>query len=293
MSSAEAVAKVIRDVRRGGFNIESPWTGDLRSLAHEALVVDVTPVYFNFVGNSANERSVYDDYVLNPPWENVFLGYENASGNVLVMHVNVLDSNDVVVAGAHWESQSDTHVIDWDRVRWVYSVLLFSGGRHSSGISVPTMGPLIWWRIAVYEDGQVADLHWRIMNEHFPDEHIFDNAVIALLDTINLCNCVNVIVVEPDRSARRAERRRLERTGVTVSEIHVRPVSKSYRGKGQRLMPGDTPLSSVRGHFASYGPRFGRGLLFGKYEGRFWIPQHVRGAAEFGEVEQSYVMEAE
>jgi hypothetical protein len=41
------------------------------------------------------------------------------------------------------------------------------------------------------------------------------------------------------------------------------------------------PLTSVVGHFARYGVD-GRGLLFGKYAGRFWIPQHARGKKELG-----------
>jgi hypothetical protein len=52
------------------------------------------------------------------------------------------------------------------------------------------------------------------------------------------------------------------------------------------------PLTSVRGHFATYG-QDGRGLLFGKYAGRYWIPQHARGSAEHGVVAQEFRLEAE
>jgi hypothetical protein len=77
-----------------------------------------------------------------------------------------------------------------------------------------------------------------------------------------------------------------------VAEIHVRPISNSYRGKGKESVAfGSVPLHSVRGHFAEYGTN-GRGKLFGKYSGRYWIPAHARGSSEHGEVEQSYVMEA-
>jgi hypothetical protein len=84
----------------------------------------------------------------------------------------------------------------------------------------------------------------------------------------------------------------MQRSGVEVSEIHVRPISKSYRStnRGPAMSPG-VPLSTVRGHHAHYGPKYGRALLFGKYEGRFWIPQHARGSEILGSHEQEYVVE--
>jgi hypothetical protein len=111
-----------------------------------------------------------------------------------------------------------------------------------------------------------------------------------VLGALNLGNCVNVELMEPKRS--RAESRRIERMGVRVSELHVRPISKSYRGKGGAEPLGTVPIHSVRGHFATYGPEYGRKLLFGKYAGRYWIPAHARGNPAAGEVQQSYVMEA-
>jgi hypothetical protein len=38
----------------------------------------------------------------------------------------------------------------------------------------------------------------------------------------------------------------------------------------------------------SYGPAYGKGLLFGKFEGRFWVPQFARGSKEFGETVKDY-----
>ena len=42
------------------------------------------------------------------------------------------------------------------------------------------------------------------------------------------------------------------------------------------------PLTSVRGHFREYGDAYGKGLLFGKHEGRFFIPSFARGELEHG-----------
>src|SRR4029077_19856168 len=140
---------------------------------------------------------------------------------------------------------------------WVLHVAIYMGGR-GGGQPVVTQGPLHCFRIAVYPDGEIADLNWIQLREDL-DLSLWDSAMMVLLDTFNLCNCVNVVIAEPDRP--RHQRKRLYRMGVTVSEIHVKPTSRSYRGKGTPLSQfSSSPLSAVRGHFANYGPKYGRGL---------------------------------
>lgn len=46
-------------------------------------------------------------------------------------------------------------------------------------------------------------------------------------------------------------------------------------------------LHICRGHFATYGQN-GKGLLFGKLSGRYWIPMHKRGSAKEGVVVKDY-----
>ena len=122
--------------------------------------------------------------------------------------------------------------------------------------------------------------------------HKFNNALGAFSETLNMCNCVNVHVAYPSRPMSRAQRRRLDHLGnVRFSEVHIRPTSKSYKGNGTPLADMSVPIHGVIGHYATYGTE-GRGLLFGKYAGRFWIPPHVRGSKEAGEVQQKYVAEA-
>ena len=186
------------------------------------------------------------------------------------------------------------HTIDWDRVRWIYGVRVYVGGMgfdHDTHVhrQVETTGPIMLWRVAVYEDGEPADMHWTQLVTEIPFSK-FNNALGVLTETINMLNCVNVQLAFPSRSMSRPQRRRLERLGVRFSEIHVLPTSKSYRGKGQALADMEMPIHGVRGHYSTYGAE-GRGLLFGKYAGRFWIPPHVRGSREAGEVTQSYQVE--
>lgn len=51
---------------------------------------------------------------------------------------------------------------------------------------------------------------------------------------------------------------------------------------------GSGPLSLCRGHFAEYGPKYGKGRLFGTLEGRFYIPPHMKGSVKNGTVYKDY-----
>ena len=266
---------------------------DTVRLAKFATVVDVQAVYADW--KQASGRYIYEDHRAAPPWENALLAFENEHGNVYVIHLSSYETSELGRLSGHefWETDAESHVIEWNRVRWIHHALLYMGGHAGRttgrGRVIDTVGPLHMWRIAVYPDGEMADVRWLDINPDL-DRKMFDTGMMVLLQTLNLCNCTNVAVAEPDRP--RAERRRLARHGVTVNEIHIRPIGRSYRGKGVPLSEG-APLASVRGHFNEYGPKYGKGLLFGKYEGRFWIPQHLRGSAEIGEAEHSYVVETE
>jgi hypothetical protein len=107
-----------------------------------------------------------------------------------------------------------------------------------------------------------------------------------------MANCVNVVLADAKRHYARPQQRRLDRIGTKFSELHIRPVSKSYRSDHPGTPLADMrPMHGVRGHFSEYGVN-GKGLLFGKLSGRFWIPPHVRGSKEHGEVDQGYVVDA-
>lgn len=270
------------------------------SILSDATVVDCQPVYDRWMV-SATGNDLYD-LRLAPPWYNALLMYNNTHGNVWAMHMvgsDIMAKNwsDVSRAEIEWQPQEPAnHKIEWDQVRWVYSVQVYVGGLGRVGTDAqrtlamqPTTGPLMVWRIAVYEDGVPADIHWTHVSPDVPF-HKFNNAMGALTETINMCNCINVHVAESERNLPRAQRRRLARYGVRFSEVHIRPASKSYKGNGTRLADMQVPIHGVIGHYNTYGSN-GRGLLFGKYAGRFWIPPHVRGSKEVGEVQQRYVAE--
>ena len=290
--SAEAIARVVADLKTGRFampagNGDDPGlvrlNEDTVELAQWADVIDATPVFNQFLASGAG-KYLYEDHLCRPVWDNALVSYVNTYGNVYVLSSRVIDNAvDSRIEKIQWGSSEN--VVDWDRVKWVMHVVIYMGGL-GKGKPVVTAGPLHCWRIAIYPDGEISDINWVQVNNQFEPKD-WMNQLMVLLDTYNLGNCVNVELAVPHRQ--RAQARRLERTGVTVNEIHVRPVSKSYRGKGTPLSQlGSSPLTSVRGHTAEYGTN-GKGKLFGKLTGRFWIPQHIRGSEANGIAEHEYV----
>lgn len=307
--TAEAIAKVVTDVRHERvLNPNYPFIPDLPQIeearrdlrkhhhdliattaaaAIDAPVVDVTAVFDQIMADH-RQVDLYADHKAAPPWVTALLSYVNEHGNVHILHLLSVDKED----SEDWEGLNrweTENPVDWDRVRWVLDVSLFIGGRGKNNtVYVETVGPMYAWQIAVYPDGALADIHWFEMFKHGNGADIHTNPMLVLLRTLDMLNSVNVHVCEPDRP--RAQARRLERTGIRISEIHIRPLSRSYKGKGTPLSA-DLPLHGVRGHPVLFGPKYGRGLLFGKYEGRYWVRPHQRGNPGSGTSEQRYVVE--
>lgn len=293
IDSAEPIARVISDLHHGRFvsHIDSDLTGvDLRPQSL-GPVVDATGIYESLVAKD-DPIAIYEDHpCITPPWESAAICYTNEHGNVIVMAANAFDARkdgpfgpgDLAVPEGEGPYQplywKTAEPLDWDAVRWILNTWVFVGGRSDSIPGpLPTRGPVHAWQFAIAENGEPLDLHWVHLVPGYPLEH-WDMAHLVLLGALNFANCRNIEIVEPRRE--RHERRRLERVGVRISTIQIRPFGRSSRGpKGESL--GLTPLTSVRGHFACYGPDYDRGLLFGKLAGRFWISQHARGTAEEG-----------
>lgn len=281
--SADLIAPVILDLRQGRVRSLTPKTPELHEHAlircDTATVVDATPIYESLVAKD-DPVYVYEDHpCIFPPWASAAICYVNDHGNVIVMQATAKE----LAKGDREPRWETADPVDWSQVRWVVETFVWLGGRGGSG-TFPTSGPAHMWMFAVTEKGEPADLHWVHLVPDYPLEH-WDMAHLTLLGALNFCNCRNVELVDPVRP--RAERRRLERLGVQVKTINVFPAGRSTRSEKATERVG-TPLTSVRGHFAHYGPDYGRGLLFGKYAGRFWVPQYARGDRDLGEVQHDY-----
>lgn len=283
MSAVEEIAVVVSELR--AHRAANLLTDDRQlfdlclDVIDNPTVVDCTGIYKAVMAKDSGAGTYnYEDHpCIAPPWDEAIYCYVNQHGNVHAMHATVLRGDDMT----RWDSMSGTHSIEWDRVGWTMRTVVWVGGHAGNGRPMPTSGPAHMFNFAIYEDGEPADLAWVHLQPAHPLD-IWDIPQLVLLDALNFLNCRNVGL--EDAAMPRPARRRLERAGagdVKVQTINVYPAGKARSASTKGTPIGeDSPLSSVRGHFASYGPKYGKGLLFGKLEGRFFIPQHVRGSIE-------------
>jgi hypothetical protein len=278
---AEEIAVVVADLRAGRVQVPG---GGLPAEAVDVFtarvrapqpVVDVTAIYRSMAERVAAGVNLYEDFPsVVSPWDEALICYVNQHGNVIVLQASRRDWQPRM----RWDTDND---VDWDRVRWLISAVVWVGGRGGDGRPVPTAGPTHLMEHAVYDDGSPADLHWQQLIGGRLKLEVWEMPTLVLNAAFNFLSCTNVEVAEPVRAF--PVRRRLRRHKVTVQTIVVRPPGKrtaaaAFAGRHPRPVDDlDTPLTSVRGTFAHYGPQWGAGLLFGKYSGKFWRPPYVRG----------------
>lgn len=291
---AEYIAAVVADIRAGRTHHPAAIdeVGVVRSLRMLARaqepqpVVDCTAI-FN-MQRVADSVALYDDHpAITPPWADALLCYVNTHGNVICLQVHRTDFDGTAPDSDEWYTQNE---VDWSQVRWIAETMIWVGGQSGDGRPMPTSGPCHAFRHAIRADGAPEDINWialmdrrgrRVEHQDMDDRNkaVWDGALITVGAALNFLNASNIATAEPARP--RAVRRRIERTGVTVQAIVVRPPGKRRvtSATARPMEIGESVLSAVRGHWARYGVD-GRGLLFGKYAGKFWIPAHVRGADE-------------
>lgn len=279
--AAEQIAALVADIRAGRARRGMPDDATGSAVNRIALgraqlpqpVVNATGIYWDVLRRlERGDKGInlYDDHPsAAPPWPDALVCYVNQHGNTVALQLHA----EPWTIGRRWETPNP---VDWFRVKWLIETMVWVGGRAGNGGPLPSTGPVYAFQHAVYPDGSPADIHWvDLLRQGRQDE--WDVPMVTLSAVLNFLNCSNVETTEPQRL--RPERRRVARTGVTVEEIVVRAIGKraASTGPARRANADDLPFSPVRGHFAHYGPRYGREKLFGKYEGKFWVPGHARG----------------
>lgn len=122
---------------------------------------------------------------------------------------------------------------------------------------------------------------------------ILNEMLTILWVGLTFCHCRNIVIEKVPVC--RTVRRRAERNREPVVEHHhlvIEPIRKILNKEGGLTEHGDLvrAMHICRGHFAHYGEQFGTGKLFGKYEGQFWMPQHLRGNLDKGIVTKDYAI---
>lgn len=104
---------------------------------------------------------------------------------------------------------------------------------------------------------------------------------------ISFMHCKNVRQVESkDESGSQRFREQYKIPKFRYRTLLLDPMKEVLRREGQSETQGlKRALHICRGHFSTYSDEK---PLFGKYAGTFWIPDHVRGKKEYGEVQKDY-----
>lgn len=159
------------------------------------------------------------------------------------------------------------------------------------------------WQFRIDHDGRVVlrnaseQIEVNLVFQHgaMSDERIKEEvrtATFDLLDMLAMLSCKNVSL-EPRDNDPKQVKRAIKRHGGTPDSYRyhvlvVRPPGAKSNTPSQEI--GIMPRHVCRGHFAEYGPEFNKGLLFGKYSGRFYVPPCLKGDKKNGEVAKDYAV---
>jgi hypothetical protein len=177
--------------------------------------------------------------------------------------------------------------------RWIADCYPFiQPARHG-----PVIGPLGRLNLTVKSDGS-ATSHLSGFNRELVKESNWaaladgiSSSCYAGLLAISFCHCKN-ISLHPEKPADPALQKRQmargQRPRVSFQVLEITPIKQVLDKTRSEHQTGlKRALHICRGHFASYEEK----ALFGKYRGRFWIPQHVRGSIQEGAAMKDYAVQ--
>jgi hypothetical protein len=130
--------------------------------------------------------------------------------------------------------------------------------------------------------------------EHPEWQAYVEGYVSTVLEDLTLLGCKNVSLSPRDNDPKQVriatKRHGPSNTGYRYHVLTVRPPGAKSDSPGIDI--GTMPRHVCRGHYQEYGPEFGKGLLFGRLSGRFFIPPYYKGKKENGIVEKDYEIAA-
>jgi hypothetical protein len=127
-----------------------------------------------------------------------------------------------------------------------------------------------------------------LMSTHHKTANIL-NVFTPFAFALSLMNCKNVELADDQRHLSRQEYRRMKRDDRPLVEykwLRIKQLQKRIQSDmDKHSRNGRTKLHFVRAHWATY---TSDAPLFGKYEGTFFKPSHVRGNLASGIVAKGY-----
>lgn len=235
------------------------------------ICVDVTNV-FRWVHSQARSWSIKEEFpCIAPPWPWAWFEYDTG--------ITAPSAIGCMFLGG--EAQGDLR----ERARWACLADLWV---ELSKRRVKMVGRA-WLPIA--EDGALIIEESELQVDSLVGTDYFHTRLIPIFLALLLLNCENVSwedLPAAPRFARKA-RKQKNRGDVVYKTLVIDAFKRQARQAAQEEgSTGDEikqAMHIVRGHFKDY--RDGPGL-FGKLKGLYWWQMHVRGDAEFGEIDKDY-----
>ncbi len=155
-------------------------------------------------------------------------------------------------------------------------------------------------RVTMYLDEQgkayPGEQGTMLLSAHLPglsEKHAPLSGFLPFAFAISLMNCRNVELIDDRRVLSRNQRRRMERDKqpiITYKWLHIKQFQKRVDSDMEHQKTGrHNRLHFVRAHWATY---TADAPLFGKYEGVFFKPSHVKGRLSSGVALKDYKVDA-
>lgn len=236
---------------------------------------------------------------LAPPWPIAFIEYQSGTGRqrrgVLAMSLdlwntspeNLRELNEHAIDGLRGALEDAATNFPDAEVRWLMTLAVYVDDLRL--VSGP-VGSVI---TALDPRGRELGNRWVLRKEfqwegkeEAADGHWLYAACTPAWQTIAFSHCRNVVVGHERRPEKleRAYRKRHGQNPVRWQTVRLELPRRQQDGHGRG--GGTTPdLHIVAGHFSHYGDccpdqHEPRGKLFGRLEGVYWMPQHLRGNPE-------------
>jgi hypothetical protein len=281
----------------------------LMALANAQLIVidNVADYYWEQFLSRENRAVGVDDFpCVMPPFPSIFFDFRVRQSSLLYpqfeevgLWMRIVEKEDALNMLGDDQKQTLFHREDATAILlcWLYV-------RRRASKSVAEVGHFVFpitnqGLIVPAEDGQIlimsrtsdlADFGTQEQRDGVANVFVYDIIYPSLL-ALSFMHCKNVrtTIEEPPTKLSRIHKKA---TGRPLLRYHVLQIDHmkaalKKTGKGGTMGLAQA-LHICRGYFSSYGQDGNTGLLFGKFKGRFWIPDHVRGNAKRGIVLKDY-----
>lgn len=281
-----------------GFPIESEGVDRSRPRSEARAKVIVADDVAAWSRADPQEKRLTDYGRLIPPWGTTWVEYPNATGHerrgtwtMSSRAPSLAAFRDDVDAGKGWwgdlvagaVADAEGNGVDPAGPGHMATTLIYVEARKQ------IFGPVGAFCLVLDADGFLQGNRWMNFEMAHGDEKWMMAVLTPMLDTFELLHMRNVTLREhrPDPVRRDRKRGNLPPVRYSTLRLHLpRQGTAGGTGVGVGISPGQ---HIVAGHAAHYGDccagqHAPNKRLFGRHEGVYWVPSHLRGSRDHGTV---------